>query len=476
MLASGGAPTGMVQRHQGPWFVDGRHGSNRGWVVSHVRSARAAVVTAIVLLTMMSTAVSGAGQATSHHQGAPAAATGAEIRVTMGRILAENAFLLMELMRAEAAEAPERDAIRAALDDNTVELRDAVGTVYDEATGDSFVTRWQAHIDLLVEYAQADAAGDAAKLTATGLALDEAQSSLGAFLVEVNPRLHADEIAAALRLETEQMRRFADNPAAAYAAGREAFVEQFTFSDLLAKAIIEQFPKRYADERVVFSPAADLRVALDRLLGEHLLIAGEAMRTGLVDSVASEPARATLEENTKDLSGAMGSVYGPDADAAFGDLWRRHIDAYLDYIDGVQTNDAAEKERTLGILRSYGPQFGAFIASANNQLPADAVANLIHHHVEALISQVNAFAAEDYPRAFSTVREAYGHMFTVGDALAGAIAAQFPDRFPDLAALPITSTADIPLRDGSQRFVFLGLFLIALGCLMNLWTRRPRWS
>jgi hypothetical protein len=244
------------------------------------------VVTAIVMLTVMSTAVSGAGRATSSHQSAPAAAADAEIRVTLGRILAENAFLLMERMRAEAAEAPERDAVRAALDDNTAELGDAVGAVYDEATGDAFVTRWQAHIDLLVEYAQADAAGDAAKVAATGVALDEARGRLGALLVKVNPRLDADEIAAALRLQVEQMRRFADDATGAYAAAREAFVETFTFSDLLAKAIIEQYPERYPDPRAVFSPAADLRIALDRLLGEHLLLAGEAMRTGLVNSIA----------------------------------------------------------------------------------------------------------------------------------------------------------------------------------------------
>jgi hypothetical protein len=250
----------------------------------------------------------------------------------------------------------------------------------------------------------------------------------------------------------------------------------FAFGDLFAKAIIEQYPERYADARVAFSPAAELRVALDRLLGEHLLIAGEAMRTGLVGSPASEPARATLEENTKNLSSAIGLVYGPEAEVAFGDLWRKHIDAYLDYIDGVLADDLAEKERTLSILRGYGPEFGAFIASANNQLPADAVADLIHHHVEALIGQVNAFAAEDYPRAFSTVHEAYGHMFTVGDALAGAIAAQFPDRFPDLAALPVTATVDTAPRYGTSQVAALGVMLVVLGCLINLWTRRPRWS
>ena len=197
----------------------------------------------------------------------------------------------------------------------------------------------------------------------------------------------------------DQMRSFADADAAtAYAAERQAFEHMFAFGDAFAKAIIKQFPDRFTDTRVAFSPAADLRIRLDRLLGEHVLLGGEAMRTGLVDSDASEPARAALEANTRDLAELIGVVYGAEANTAFGYLWRTHIDAYLQYIDAVRANNASEKERTLGVLRAYGAQFGAFIASANPQLSADVVSMLIHHHTEALIGQVNAFAAKDYPR------------------------------------------------------------------------------
>ena len=429
---------------------------------------------AVVMLMLSTTAVSGAGRATPAERLAPAAETGAEIRVTTGRTLAEHSFLLMELMRAEAGEAAERDAIRAALEDNTAELRTAIGAVSDEATAAAFVTSWMDQSDLLVQYTVAEIAGNTTSASATSLELDEAGATLAAILAEANPRLASDQVADALDAHLDQMRRVAGDPVAAYAAEREAFAQMFALGDLLARAAIEEHPDRYADDRVVFSPAADLRVAVDRLLGEHLLLAGEAMRTGLVGSPASEPSRISLEANTKDLAGAMGFVYGAGADEAFGELWRAHIDAYLDYIDGVHTNDAAEKERTLGILRAYGPRFGAFIASATEQLPADAVADLIHHHVEALIGQVNAFAAADYPRSFSTVREAYGHMYVVGDALAAAIAAQFPDRFPALAPLPGTFTEALPQGDRSRGMLILAVSVLALGCLLRILAGRPQ--
>ena len=449
--------------------------------MSSIRSARATATAALLLLILTSTAAAGAGRSAPPGGDVPAATKSAEIRVTLGRILAEHAFLLMQLMRAEAAKAPERDALRAVLEDNSVELADAVGSVYGAAAGDTFLDHWTGHIDLLVEYARAVAAGDNAKVTTTGRAIDEARDRLAALLVKVNPRLDAREGAAALRLHMNHMRKFADaDPVAAYAAEREAFEHMFAFGDTFAKAIIKQYPDRFADSRMVFSPAADLRVRLNRLLGEHLLLAGEAMRTGLVGSAASGPAqaaRAALEENTKDLADSIALVYGADAGAAFGNLWRTHINAYLDYIDGVKAKNEAEKQRTLRVIRSYGPQFGAFIASANNQLSADAVADLIHHHSEALIGQINAFAAKDYPRAFSTVREAYGHMFTVGDGLAGAIAAQFPDRFADLAALPGTATEHLPQADWSPNIALLGASaLVALLLFLALGTRRLRRS
>jgi len=46
-----------------------------------------------------------------------------------------------------------------------------------------------------------------------------------------------------------------------------------------------------------------------------------------------------------------------------------------------------------------------------------------------LIDALDTYAAGDYEAEYAQVREAYHHMFMTGDALAGAIVAQSPEKF-----------------------------------------------
>jgi hypothetical protein len=99
---------------------------------------------------------------------------------------------------------------------------------------------------------------------------------------------------------------------------------------------------------------------------------------------------------------------------------------------------------------------------------------MIRHHVEALIAQVEAQKAGDYRRSVTVTREAYGHMFSVGDGLAAAIADQFPKRFTDIAGPPQTTTpprtdAETPALDlyaapvlNPSWILLAALFVIAL--------------
>jgi hypothetical protein len=185
------------------------------------------------------------------------------------------------------------------------------------------------------------------------------------------------------------------------------------------------------------SPAADLRVALNTLLGEHVYLASRATGAALAGRTAEfEAAAAVLDGNSMALSAAVGSVYGEDAGAAFLELWRSHIGFFVDYTNGVATNDEAAKTMAVENLTGYAEDFAAFLSSANPNLPAEAVQQLVIVHVNTLAPAVERQGAQDFPAAFARLREAYAHMPMIGDALAGAIAQQFPDRFPGQADSP----------------------------------------
>jgi len=73
--------------------------------------------------------------------------------------------------------------------------------------------------------------------------------------------------------------------------------------------------------------------------------------------------------------------------------------------------------------------FGAFLQSANPNLPKSVVADLVKHHVVTLKTVIDAQAAKDPDKAYVALRTAAGHMQMIADPLAEAIVKQFPDKF-----------------------------------------------
>lgn len=178
------------------------------------------------------------------------------------------------------------------------------------------------------------------------------------------------------------------------------------------------------------SPAANLRSALDQLLGEHVQLAVDATNAALNGRTDEfNAAAASLDANSVDISKAIASVYGDDAGEAFLGLWRSHITMVVDYTVATASKDMAKQDKAIGDLVQYSQDFGAFLQSANPDLPQEAVAGLVKHHAVTLKEVIDAQAAGDNAKAYMALRTAYSHMAEIAKALATAISKQFPEKF-----------------------------------------------
>ena len=174
--------------------------------------------------------------------------------------------------------------------------------------------------------------------------------------------------------------------------------------------------------------AASLRVALDGLLKEHVGLAAAATENALSGQVkAFEAAATALDANSVDLSKAVGSVYGADAEKAFLPLWRSHIGFVVDYTSNF--DNKTKQDKAVQDLLQYTQTFGAFLAGANPNLTKDAVAMLVKDHILTLKDVIDAQHAKDYAKAYTALRTAAHHMEMISSALADAIVKQFPDKF-----------------------------------------------
>jgi hypothetical protein len=172
--------------------------------------------------------------------------------------------------------------------------------------------------------------------------------------------------------------------------------------------------------------ASDLRVTLDRLLGEHAVLAMNATNEGVTGAKEFTTTAKALDNNSVQLSKAIGSVYGAKAGNVFLNgkyMWRAHIKFFVDYTVALAKKDTMAQNQAVANLKTYTVKFGDFLAGATG-LPKTAVRSDLLGHVLELKNQLDAYAAGKYGKASEIYGAAYQHMFMTGDLLAGAIAKQ----------------------------------------------------
>jgi hypothetical protein len=193
--------------------------------------------------------------------------------------------------------------------------------------------------------------------------------------------------------------------------------------------------------------AAGLQALLTAQLQEHVYLAGIAVFNAVNNPDAFEASAATLDQNSQDLAGSVGSVYGEDAGNAFLELWRTHIGFFVDYTTARANGDQEGQDTAREGLDAYRADFGAFLESANPNLPQDAVAEELVPHVDSVFAAIDAVVDGD-AGAFDTLKTAAGHMPMTAAVLAAGIDAQMElDGTVDSAASALRSLLTAQLQE-----------------------------
>lgn len=183
----------------------------------------------------------------------------------------------------------------------------------------------------------------------------------------------------------------------------------------------------------VNSKAADLRVTIDLLLSEHMVLAAKATGAALGGDARKDEFAAygaLLAKNGTDVGELVGTAYGVEAKTSFNAIWTAHNNQFVEYTKGVAANNQTQKDNALAALRTtYVNDFSALVAGAT-MLPLDAVKGLTLAHVEGTKKVIDAQGAQMWTVAYTELRAAIAHMQMLGDPLAKAVAAKLPANFP----------------------------------------------
>jgi hypothetical protein len=401
--------------------------------------------TSLVLLTILAFAVVAAAsgaltpKGSSHgstsgmhmtmtHSNAAASPKAVQLRIALNQLLGEHAILAIQATQRGLVGGKDFNAVAKELDDNSVAISKAIGSVYGPGAANQFLNGknlWRAHIKYFVDYTVATAKHDKAgqkKAVANLMVYIQTQAGFFAKATGLPKQALVNDLTAHVLQLKGQLDAFAKGDyARAYALTNAAYEHMGMTADLLASAIAKQ--KHLGSTT---SPAANLEVALDRLLGEHALLATWATQAGLNGDKNFPALAKQLDRNSVAVSKAIGSLYGSAAARQFlngKDLWRAHINDFVAYTVATAKHDKAGQKKAVADLMAYIQTQAAFFSKAIG-LPKQALVNDLTAHVLQLKGALDDYSGKRYGATFTLVDGAYDHMFMTGSVLAGGIATQ----------------------------------------------------
>ncbi len=150
---------------------------------------------------------------------------------------------------------------------------------------------------------------------------------------------------------------------------------------------------------------------------------------GSPDAAAAKNAEEQVVANAKQIAGAIQPFYGNAAsDKLFG-LLAGHWGAVKAHIAATSKGDKKAKDAALANMLANADEIATFLSGANPNLPKDTLKSLLSAHGGHHVSQNEEFKAKKYADEAKTWDAMKNHMYVIADALGGAIAKQFPEKF-----------------------------------------------
>lgn len=183
-----------------------------------------------------------------------------------------------------------------------------------------------------------------------------------------------------------------------------------------------------SDTPMAAVPAAPkLDAALRALWHGHIVHTRDyALAVHAHDAAKAKAAADAVVANAKQLADAVGGFYGKPAGARMLDLLAGHWGGVKALTDARAADDSVAERKAMATLQSNASEIARFLAGANPNLPESAVQGLLATHVAHHATQIEQIMAGDMKGEQATWQVMQAHMDTISDALAAAIAKQFP--------------------------------------------------
>jgi len=360
-----------------------------------------------------------------------------DLALRLESLLGEHSVLAADLMRGRIrGEQDFAQTANAALGQNTDAMTDLISSNFGPAAADRFKSLWQLHVTALFTYASGLAGADEGVRSGARVTLVGFERDLAGFFADASQgRLNRDVAQAAVLMHVNHLLQQADayaghDYATADRISREGYAHTYAMGRDIAAALVPPGQAASLD-----APVWRLHSELGRLLAEHVVLIVDATRAGVVNGPDFTAAADAVNGNTRDLAGAVASLFGPAAAASFQSLWADHIDQIMAYTAAVLSRNGEGRDAAVAKLGIFENRFATFLQTATERrLDATGLAKALLAHDQMLLHQTDAYAAKQYQQAHDMAHQTYAQMFDVAgqfaDAFGATVAARLPSGSP----------------------------------------------
>jgi hypothetical protein len=167
----------------------------------------------------------------------------------------------------------------------------------------------------------------------------------------------------------------------------------------------------------------------DLWVGHIFWVRNVAVDTFAGNKKAAAAAEKEVVANAKQIAGAIEPYYGKEASEKLFGLLAGHYGAVKQYLEATAGGSKSKQDAAVKNLTANASEIAKFLSGANPNLPFDTLNSLLLGHGGHHIQEIQQLHAKQYAEEAQTWEAMKKHMYVIADALAGAIAKQFPAKF-----------------------------------------------
>lgn len=204
----------------------------------------------------------------------------------------------------------------------------------------------------------------------------------------------------------------------------------FAYLSLVAPAFAQHSGHTAAVQSPVATHVARASAAQRDLWVGHIFW----VRNVVIGTIAgNEKAAAAAEKevvaNARAIAASIEPFYGKAASETLFGLLAGHYGAVKQHLEATAAGSRAGQDAAVKNLSGNATEIARFLSGANPYLPLDTLNGLLLAHGGHHLLQNQQIKDKQYTQEAQTWEEMKKHIYTIADALAGALAKQFPAEF-----------------------------------------------